>query len=89
MCHDKYLSSEGADFSEPESISSGFLSFNESPDQKDSGNSQAPSDLPCPTGGRVVIHRMEFVLYAAEMESIISFGSDDSAFQLALELDCP
>lgn len=57
--------------------------------QKDSGSSQAPSDLPCPTGGGAVIHRMESGPYAAGMESIISFGSDDSAFWLALELECP
>lgn len=36
-----------------------------------------------------MIHRMEFGLYAAGMESIISFESDDSAFRLALELDYP
>lgn len=36
-----------------------------------------------------MIHKMEFGLYVAGMESIISFENDDSAFQLALEMDCP
>lgn len=59
------------------------------PDQRLSGSSQAPSDLLCPTGGGAVMQRMEFGPCAAGMESIVSSESDDSAFGLALELDCP
>lgn len=47
------------------------------------------SDLHCPTGGGAVVHKMEFGLYVAVMETIISSENDDSALQLALEMDCP
>lgn len=36
-----------------------------------------------------MVHKMEFGLYVAVMETIISFENDDSALQLALEMDCP
>lgn len=51
------------------------------------GSSQASSDLLCPTGGGALIHKMEFGLHVARMESIISFENDDSAFQLTLEMN--
>lgn len=36
-----------------------------------------------------MIQKMEFGLYVAGMETIISLENDNSATQSALEMDCP